>query len=54
MRLRAKDYAAHDRWLVNLQDVITDQEQQARAEAAAVPCQHFVLCGGAPAGPCLL
>ena len=23
LRLRAKDYAAHDRWLVNLQDVIT-------------------------------
>ena len=23
MRLRAKDDAAHDRWLVNLQDVIT-------------------------------
>ena len=22
LRLRAKDYAAHDRWLVNLQDVI--------------------------------
>ena len=21
LRLRAKDYAAHDRWLVNLQDV---------------------------------
>ena len=23
LRLRAQDYAAHDRWLVNLQDVIT-------------------------------
>ena len=25
LRLRAKDYAAHDRWLVNLQDVITSR-----------------------------
>ena len=29
LRLRAKDYAAHDRWLVNLQDVITSNRLDA-------------------------
>ena len=30
LRLRAKDYAAHDRWLVNLQDVITSNNLELR------------------------
>ena len=32
LRLRAKDYAAHDRWLVNLQDVITSNCQRPECE----------------------
>ena len=35
LRLRAKDYAAHDRWLVNLQDVITSNRLDDLWEALA-------------------
>ena len=35
--LRAKDYAAHDRWLVNLQDVITSNRLDDLWENQQVP-----------------
>ena len=37
LRLRAKDYAAHDRWLVNLQDVITSNRLDDLWENQQVP-----------------
>ena len=47
LRLRAKDYAAHDRWLVNLQDVITSnrlddlwENQQVPTVEAISKCDH--------------
>ena len=37
LRLRAKDYAAHDRWLVNLQDVITSEHASRDRRASREP-----------------
>ena len=42
MRLRAKDYAAHDRWLVNLQDVITSNRLDDLWENQQVPTLEAV------------
>ena len=42
LRLRAKDYAAHDRWLVNLQDVITSNRLDDLWENQQVPTLEAV------------
>ena len=41
LRLRAKDYAAHDRWLVNLQDVITSNRLDDLWENQQVPTLSY-------------
>ena len=43
LRLRAKDYAAHDRWLVNLQDVITSNRLDDLWENQQVPTLEAAL-----------
>ena len=42
LRLRAQDYAAHDRWLVNLQDVITSNRLDDLWENQQVPTLEAV------------
>ena len=55
LRLRAQDYAAHDRWLVNLQDVITSnrlddlwENQQVGEGSLAAVAAHLLLCPLSP------